>query len=218
MNSGRSIVLRWITILRLLLFPKVPIKLFVVLRDTMSTRMQPVRDLYWLRVGIGWKSRKFDRSTGLLRCLGRLSNTSSLLFILLGYGLVPGCLIFGLLLCLLYLFLLLLILLFLHGIFVSLELGDKFLSPFISVLGSLLLTNDFLLLLILILLLCFLFLVMCRGLLLTSFILLLFLNGFVFHIDFLAHLLGLRCQLLLPYLLCTAIVFVDKLRLVHCTE
>ena len=184
----------------------------------MSTRMQPVRDLNWLRIRVGWESRKLDWSTGFLWCLSCLSDTSCLLFEFLSYGLVPGCLIFGLLFCLLYLFLLLLLLLFLHGIFVSLKLGDKFLSPFISVLGSLLFAYHFLLLLILFLLLCFLFLVMCRGLLLTSFILLLFLNCFVFHVCSLSNLLRLHCKLLFPYLLCTAIVFVDKLRLVHRAE
>ena len=155
----------------------------------MSARMQPIRDLYGLRIGPGWKSRKLDRRTGLLWCLTRLPDTSRFLFVFLSSSFVLDSLIRLFLLLLLYFLILLLLVLFLHGIFVCFVFGDEFLSMLNAVLGSLLLAYYLLLFLILILFLLFLFLIMGSCLLLRSFILFLFLFGFVFNFISLSLLL-----------------------------
>ena len=116
----------------------------------MSARMQPIRDLYGLRIGPGWKSGKRDRRTGLLWCLTRLPNTSRFFFVFLSCGFVLDSLIRLFLLLLLYFLILLLLMLFLHGIFVCFVFGDEFLSMLNAVLGSLLLAYYLLLFLILI--------------------------------------------------------------------
>ena len=155
----------------------------------MSARMQPIRDLHGLRIGPGWKSRKLDRRTGLLWCLTCLSDTSRFLFVFLSCSLVLSSLIRLFLFLLLYFLILLFLVLFLHGILVCFVFGDKFLSMLDFVLGSLLLAYYLLLFLILILFLLFFFLIMGCCPLLRSFILFLFLSGFVFNFISLSLLL-----------------------------
>ena len=179
--------------------------------------MQPIRDLYGLRIGPGWKSGKRDRRTGLLWCLTRLPDTSRFLFVFLSCGFVLDSLIRLFLLLLLYFLILLLLVLFLHGIFVCFVFGDEFLSMLDTVLGSLLLAYYLLLFLILVLFLLFLFLIMGSCLLLRSFILFLFLNCFVFNFSSLSYLFGLRRRLFLIFFFLIAVVGGD-LRLIHRAE